>query len=158
MDAKEWRSHIEQTRQYKNNVKKILPDTEGKLRRIADTLAKSLDRISAQEKKINQTMGDIAGDYSNSANQLGASQQRYKQINDNIGELTTQLTIITEKLDNCQKNIEDGSRTVTDTAPLQGIKNAIQTIRTEVKEMELRSGVLSHSLFQAKLREKSKAS
>lgn len=67
-DAKEWRSHIEQTRQYKNNVKKILPDTEGKLRRIADTLAKSLDRISAQEKKINQTMGDIAGDYSNSAN------------------------------------------------------------------------------------------
>jgi estrogen-related receptor beta like 1 len=99
----------------------------------------------------------MTGNYSNTANALNSLQTRYKQVNDHIGELQTQLTVTQEKIDECQSKIDVGSRDVTDTTPLQGIKNAITTIRTEIKEMELRSGVLSHSLFQAKLREKSKA-
>jgi intraflagellar transport protein 57 len=154
-DSREWRLHLEQTKQLKSNILKELPETESKLRRIADDLSKSLDRISAQERKINSSMGEITGNYRVQANALNEVQLRYKQTNENVAELSNQLQLINEKIEEIQDKIDKQGKIVTNTSPLQGIKEALKTLKNEAKDMELRGAVLSHALFQAKLREKS---
>ena len=154
-DSREWRLHLEQTKQLKANILKELPETEAKLRRIADDLSKCLDRISAQEKKINSSMGEITGNYRVQANALNEIQLRYKQSNENVADLSNQLQQINEKIEEIQDKIDKQGKIVTNTSPLQGIKEALKMLRNEGKDMELRGAVLSHALFQAKLHEKS---
>ena len=154
-DSREWRLHLEQTKQLKEKINKELPDTEAKLRRIADDLSKTLERVTAQERKINTSMGEITGNYRVQANALNEVQLRYKQSNENVAELSNQLQNIIEKIDEIQEKIDRQGKVVTNTSPLQGIKEAIKMIKVESKDMELRGAVLSHALFQAKLKEKS---
>ncbi|OMJ88815.1 hypothetical protein SteCoe_9112 [Stentor coeruleus] len=154
-DSREWRLHLEQTKQLKEKILKELPETEAKLRRVADDLSKSLERISAQERKINTSMGEITGNYRVQANALNEIQLRYKQSNENVAELSSQLQQINEKIDEIQDKIDKQGKIVTNTSPLQAIKEALKSLKAEGRDMELRGAVLSHALFQAKLREKS---
>lgn len=154
-DSREWRLHLEQTKQLKSNILKDLPETELKLKRIADDLSKCLERISTQERKINSSMGEITGNYRVQANALNEVQLRYKQSNENVAELSSQLQQINERIEEIQDKIDKQGKIVTNTSPLQGIKEALKALRVETKDMELRGAVLSHALFQAKLKEKS---
>ena len=154
-DSREWRLHLEQTKQLKANILKELPETESKLKRIADDLSKCLERISAQERKINTSMGEITGNYRVQANALNEVQMRYKQSNENVAELSSQLQLINERIEEIQDKIDKQGKIVTNTSPLQGIKEALKVLKAETKDMELRGAVLSHALFQAKLKEKS---
>ncbi len=45
--------------------------------------------------------------------------------------------------------------TMTDTSPLVKIKKAIHSIRQEIQAMEIRLGVVSNTLLQSKIKEKS---
>ena len=155
-DNREWRSHLEQTKTFKSSIEKILPDGELRLRKIADDLSKSLERISSQEKKINQSMGEITGNYRSQANDLNSRKTLYKQLNEKVANQSTQLSEINSRLEEIQDKIDQQGRMVTDTSPLMGIKESLRVIKLEGKDMELRGAVLSHSLFQAKLKEKSR--
>jgi estrogen-related receptor beta like 1 len=58
-DAKEWRAHIENTKNFSENIKKILPDARNKLEKVTDSLGKVLDTISKREKAINSNMNEL---------------------------------------------------------------------------------------------------
>jgi len=58
-DAKEWRSHLESTKTFAENIKGILPESRFKLEKLSDNLAKVLDKISKREKNINTNMTDM---------------------------------------------------------------------------------------------------
>lgn len=154
-DTREWRAHLEQTRSFKLSIEKDLPEAEGKLRRIADDLSKAIERIGSQEKKINQSMGEIASDYRSQANGLNMVTTRYKQVNENVAELSQHYQQLGDKIEEIQQKIEAQGKMVTNTSPLVGIKEALKSLKSEGKDMELRSAVLSHALFQSKLKEKS---
>jgi estrogen-related receptor beta like 1 len=55
-EGKEWRAHIEQTRTYSENIKKILPHARENLEKMSDDLGKVLERIIKREKNINVNM------------------------------------------------------------------------------------------------------
>lgn len=42
-EAKEWRSHIEQTKEYNSNIRKILPDARTRLEKLVESLSVVLD-------------------------------------------------------------------------------------------------------------------
>mmetsp|Transcript_21664 Transcript_21664/g.21416 ORF Transcript_21664/g.21416 Transcript_21664/m.21416 type:complete len:105 (+) Transcript_21664:856-1170(+) len=100
-------------------------------------------------------MGEIAGDYRNQANRLNDVTTRYKQVNENVAELSAHYQQLGEKIEECQQKIETQGKMVTNISPLQAIKEGLKLLKVEGKDMELRSAVLSHALFQSKLKEKS---
>ena len=51
--------------------------------------------------------------------------------------------------------MDDRGASMTDTSPLVRIKKAFVSLKGELKNLELRIGVVGHSLMQAKLRHKS---
>lgn len=58
-EAKEWRAHVEQTKEYNNNIRKILPEARPKFERLVENLSTVLEQISKREKSINSNMNDL---------------------------------------------------------------------------------------------------
>jgi hypothetical protein len=44
-DAKEWRSHLDQTKKYAETVQQSLPDVRSKLEKISDEVTRALEKI-----------------------------------------------------------------------------------------------------------------
>jgi len=75
-------------------------------------------------------------------------------LNTAVKEYKEKLKEITEKYENISEQISAHGNTVTDNAPVVKIKAGVQKLREEMTNMDLRIGVLSHSVMQHKFREK----
>lgn len=71
-------------------------------------------------------------------------------------DLETELSEINSRLDNASRKIEDTGKQFSDNTPVQNIKKAITTIKTDISSIDIRIGVVSNTLLQLKLKEKSK--
>lgn len=64
---------------------------------------------------------------------------------------------INERLSGCQKKIDDTGKSFSDTSPLQKIKKSIAQVKNDIKAIDIRIGVVSNTLLQLKLKERTKA-
>lgn len=53
--AKEWRSHLDQTKKYAEQVRVALPDVRVKLERLSDEVSRALERISKKEGLLSKS-------------------------------------------------------------------------------------------------------
>ncbi len=61
--AKEWRSHLDQTKKYADQVRGALPDVRIKLERLSDEVSRALERISKKEGLLSKSFQGMTGDY-----------------------------------------------------------------------------------------------
>jgi estrogen-related receptor beta like 1 len=74
----------------------------------------------------------------------------------NVQELETELMDVNEKLTKTQSQIEDTGKSFSDSSPLQNIKKSITKVKDDIKSIDIRIGVVSNTLLQLKLKERSK--
>eukprot|EP00357_Protocruzia_adherens_P018265 CAMPEP_0114992064 /NCGR_PEP_ID=MMETSP0216-20121206/11731_1 /TAXON_ID=223996 /ORGANISM="Protocruzia adherens, Strain Boccale" /LENGTH=408 /DNA_ID=CAMNT_0002355483 /DNA_START=81 /DNA_END=1307 /DNA_ORIENTATION=+ len=153
-DSKEWRNHLEQTKKYKKSIEDSLPETKAKLGKMGEEIQKALERIAKKEQNINRNFDNIAGDYRSKQTHLNQVSEKYNKLSESVTEMSSRLSEINERLEKIQETMNEQGNTMTDTSPLIRIKKALQNVRTEIKQMDLRIGVLSQTLLQSKLREK----
>lgn len=53
--GKEWRSHLDQTKKYADQVKASLPDVRVKLERLSDEVSRALERIMKKEGLLSKS-------------------------------------------------------------------------------------------------------
>merc|ERR1712203_158098 len=68
--------------------------------------------------------------------------------------LSNELKIVVEELEEVKGKMDERSNTVTDTAPIMKMKDAFKRLRTDTRQLEVRIGVVSHTLMQAKQRQR----
>jgi estrogen-related receptor beta like 1 len=151
-EGKEWRNHLVQTRQYHDVICKIFPDTKTQLQKLGRSLNQALERIRTKEAFINSQFDDRALIYRNQQEELQSLQLSYNNLNETVINLQNELRFLTNELDSTKSQLEDMSSTVTDTTPIVKIKDAFQKLRKEARQLEVKIGVVSHTLMQAKLR------
>ena len=71
-------------------------------------------------------------------------------------ELETELMDVNEKLTKTQNKIDDTGKSFSDNTPLQNIKKSITNVKNDIKNIDIRIGVVSNTLLQLKLKERSK--
>ena len=54
-DGKEWRSHLDQTKKYAENVKGSLPDVRIKLEKLSDDVSRALEKIGKKEGLLSRS-------------------------------------------------------------------------------------------------------
>ena len=54
-DGKEWRSHMDQTKKFHENVKGNLPDVRYKLERLSEEVSKALEKIGKKEQVLTRS-------------------------------------------------------------------------------------------------------
>ncbi|XP_020602976.1 intraflagellar transport protein 57 homolog [Orbicella faveolata] len=135
-DNKDWRTHYEQMQQHSEGIKSSLTETRGHLDKLHHEISRTLEKISSREKYIN--------------NQLEHLLQEFRSLQDNLAE-----SQITEELESVKAQMDERGTNMTDAGPLVRIKQALTRLKQEVQQMEVRIGVVEHSLLVAKIRDRS---
>merc|ERR1719510_1369015 len=153
-DSKEWRTHLQQTRGYKQVIETQFPAAKGQLEKLSSNLSNALERIRSKESFINTQFETRALDYRQQQDELNQVQTQYTELHEVVVNLQTELKNVVDELEVVQNELEERSATVTDTAPIAKMKDAFKRLRHDTRQLEVRIGVVSHTLMQAKLRQR----
>lgn len=153
-DSKEWRTHLSQTKGYKQVIESQFPPAKAQLEKLSSGLSSALERIKSKEAFINTQFDHRALDYRQQQEELTQVQSQYTHSNEVVMNLQIELKNVQEELEIVKTDMEERSSTVTDTAPIVKMKDAFKKLRTDTRQLEVRIGVVSHTLMQAKLRQR----
>ena len=98
----------------------------------------------------------MTGDYRAHSDNLKEIQTNFQKMSKNVQELETELMEVNDKLTKTQSVIEDTGKSFSDSSPLQKIKQSISKVKEDIKSIDIRIGVVSNTLLQLKLKERSK--
>ena len=98
----------------------------------------------------------MTGDYRAHSDKLREIQTSFTLVSKNVQEMENELSEVNERLGKVEKQIEDTGKSFSDSSPLQKIKKAIAQVKSDIKSIDIRIGVVSNTLLQLKLKERSK--
>jgi len=153
--GKEWRGHIEQTRKHEQTILSKLEETKTQLQSIGSSVSETLERVTSKEKYINSQFDHLRKQYQEVNEKLKEKSDQFDASASKVNELTNELRSSTARLEEIKGTMDSRGNSMTDTTPLVQIKSALTSLRNEIKTFDLRIGVVSHSLMQAKIRSKS---
>eukprot|EP00744_Colponema_vietnamica_P005422 GILI01007947.1.p1 GENE.GILI01007947.1~~GILI01007947.1.p1 ORF type:complete len:423 (-),score=126.71 GILI01007947.1:68-1336(-) len=152
-EIKDWRARIEVASTLLKAVEKMYPDVKTMLIRMGDDLDKNCDRIKSREQTLSQQFKEHVEEYRVKLRELSASQEEFNQVSSKVSGLTNDLNQVTEMLERTKSDIEDREAKISNTTPLMQIKDALAKVRSEIKQMSLRIGVLQHTVLHYNLRQ-----
>ncbi|KAJ0397689.1 hypothetical protein P43SY_002395 [Pythium insidiosum] len=154
-DGKEWHAHIERTRKHETMIKELLPRSNTQLKLLGTQLSETIERMGAKEKQINNQYEQQRQEFHQIKDRLQAITERCKEESDKVNAMTNEHASITEQLREIKTVMDERGSKMTDTSPLVAIKDALKALNAEIKNFELRIGVVGHTLLQAKARQAS---
>merc|ERR1719262_691112 len=134
-DSKEWRTHLSQTRSYKQVIENQFPAAKAQLDKLSKELSGALERIRNKEAFINTQFDHRALDYRQQQEELGQVQTQYTELNEVVMNYQIELKNVAEELEVVKNEMEDRSSTVTDTAPIVKMKDAFKKIRADTRQL-----------------------
>ncbi|KAI8843317.1 Intraflagellar transport protein 57 [Chytriomyces hyalinus] len=153
-DNKDWRIHLEQMATNHSTIISSLSESKSQLGKLHGEIEKTLEKISSREKYINTQFESQIEEQRVLQDQISELRQKYNVSNSNVGELSTELARISEELDAVKTRMDEIGNGMTDSQPLVNIKKGMGKLKIDIKQMDLRIGVVEHSLLQAKLKDK----
>lgn len=153
-DNKDWRTHIEQMHTYQESIDDSLKDTKGYFEKLYEEISRTLEKISSREKYINNQLDEPMQNFRNYQDRLSEIKETYRNRSHGINERTQLLSSVTNDLQRIKEEMEEAGQSMTDGSPLIKIKKAMDNINSDMKNMDIRIGVLEHILLQSKLRSK----
>ncbi|XP_078590345.1 intraflagellar transport protein 57 homolog [Branchiostoma floridae x Branchiostoma japonicum] len=154
-DNKDWRAHFEQMLQHRDGIEHSLTETRGHLDKLHQEITRTLEKIGSREKYINNQLESFLQEFRAMQDQLAQAKEKYREGSGGVTERTRELALITEELEQVKSEMEERGTSMTDGTPLVKIKQALTRLKTEMTQMDIRSGVVEHTLNQAKLKDKS---
>ncbi|XP_057401664.1 intraflagellar transport protein 57 homolog isoform X2 [Balaenoptera acutorostrata] len=152
-DAAEWSLEVERVLpQLKVTIR---TDNKGFLDKLHNEISRTLEKIGSREKYINNQLQHLIQEHRATQAQLSEARERYQQGNGGVTERTRLLSEVTEELEKVKQEMEEKGNSMTDGAPLVKIKQSLTKLKQETIQMDIRIGVVEHTLLQSKLKEKS---
>ncbi|KXS17536.1 hypothetical protein M427DRAFT_96950 [Gonapodya prolifera JEL478] len=150
-DNKDWRAHLEQMKTTEQAITSSFSDAKSQLSRLHNEISTSLEKISSREKYINAQFGSQANEYRVISEQISDVKQKLNIANSTVGGLADELARVTEDLDAMKARMDEIGSGMTDSKPLINIKQALIRIKAEIKQFDLRIGVINHQVFAHRL-------
>ncbi|XP_074544342.1 intraflagellar transport protein 57 homolog isoform X2 [Halichoeres trimaculatus] len=154
-DNKDWRIHVDQMHQHRDGIKSSLKETKSYLDKLQEDIGKTLEKVSSREKYINNQLESLIQEYRGAQAKLSEAKERYQQASGGVTERTRALAEISEELEKVKQETEEKGSSMSDGAPVVRIRQSLTKLKQEIVQMDVRIGVVEHTLLQAKLREKS---
>jgi len=153
-DNKDWRTHVEQMHSLQDSIDDSLKDTKTNLEKLYEEISKTLEKIGSREKYINSQLENAMQDFKNYQDRLADIRETYRGRSSGITDRTQLLAEITNELQRIKDEMNETGQNITDGTPLERVKKAMGDMKSDMKNMDIRIGVLEHVLLQAKLRQK----
>jgi len=150
-DGKEWRTHIAQAKAHHEAVAERMPASTGALEKIRNELTETLDMVGKIEQKLNMQCESDIQEYAAKQADFAAKQEEYNKSSELINRLQTELAAVTEELQTIKGRMDERGSAMMDTSPIVKIKSALTKLKQEARAMEIRIGVVSHTLVLKRL-------
>ena len=148
-DGRDWRSHLEQMHAHRDGIDEALTTTKANLDRLQAEIEKTLEKISSREKYINTQLEQPLTVYKQISHLLAQTKEQYKQVSGGVVERSRILAHITDELDTVKNELDERGTSMTDGSPLVNIRKSLARVKSEILGMDVRIGVLEHTLIQA---------
>ncbi|CAK0840168.1 unnamed protein product [Prorocentrum cordatum] len=106
-DAKEWRTHLQQTRGYKQVIETQFPAAKAQLEKLQSQISQALDRIKSKEAFINEKFDHRALDYRTQQEEFTQVKSQYTELSDVVMNLQIELKNVGDELDVVRNDLED---------------------------------------------------
>ncbi|EDQ91221.1 uncharacterized protein MONBRDRAFT_17952 [Monosiga brevicollis MX1] len=153
-EAKDWRNHLQEMADNRTEIEQALTDTKAHLTKLQGDVSKVLEKIASRERYVNTQLDSLIHEYRTAQDTFSATSSKYKEASVTVTDLSRQLASVTEELDAVKTQMDERGNSMTDTSPLRNIKTALNKLRKEISEMDLRIGVVQHILMSAQTRDK----
>ncbi|TRY72250.1 hypothetical protein TCAL_03146 [Tigriopus californicus] len=154
-DNRDWRTHLEQMHTYRRGIDDALTTTRVHLDKLHNDIGRTLEKITSREKYLNSQLEGSLQQFRQLSDTLAATKEQYKQVSGGVTERSRTLAQIADDLEVIKAEMEERGSAMTDGTPLVNVRRALIRMKQEVANMNVRIGVLEHSLLQAKLRDRS---
>lgn len=151
-DGKEWRTHITTARTHHEAVVDTIPALASALERLRGDTAETLERVRKTEQKLNAQCEEDVAAYATRQAEYTAKQEEYNAKAEVINKLTAELNAVTEELRSIKSKMDEKGSAMTDTSPIVKIKNALNKLKQDTRAMDVRVGIVSHSLQERAMR------
>jgi len=152
-DIRDWRSHLDVAKNNQDEVLTLLPESKANLLKLITTVTQDLDRLSNREKMLNDQFGSELAEYTTSKEHLDTCRKNHNQMADSLADLTNQLQKTEGELEDIRNQLDERGSSISDSSPVVRMKAAIRDLQKEIRDMDVRIGVVSHSLVQHALKE-----
>jgi len=152
-DPKEWRNRLVNTKSHQQTVSALAPDTFATLEKMTDDLDRTLQALRKAEQKVNSQCQAEVQEFVDKQEELAAKQEEYNKQSEYINTLTNELAGVSEELTKIKDKMDARGNSMTDTSPLIKMKTAVGRLRQEAKQLEIRIGVVTHTLVAKKLKQ-----
>ncbi|GIL87660.1 hypothetical protein Vretimale_14667, partial [Volvox reticuliferus] len=153
-DSKDWRSHLDEAHQHQEVINKAWPDSKVSLERLRADLNGTLEKLQTREKFLNEQFEGLMQQYRAARTTLTDVQETYNRKTEAVADRNNELHRIAEQLDEVKALMDEKGSNIADATPVARIKTAIKQLHKELHDMEIRIGVVSHTLLQLSLRNK----
>jgi estrogen-related receptor beta like 1 len=150
--GKEWRAHIEQTKEHEKTIQAVLPSAQGHMKNISDQIKEAVEKMRGKEQSLNNQFEQIRSEFEELTAQYKSAGEKQSATQASVGAMANSMGQIQEQLDEIELVMAGRENSATDTSPLVNIKQALVTIKGDVQQFDLRIGVVSNTLLQAKLK------
>mmetsp|Transcript_45177 Transcript_45177/g.118578 ORF Transcript_45177/g.118578 Transcript_45177/m.118578 type:complete len:446 (-) Transcript_45177:90-1427(-) len=151
-DPKEWRNRLVNTKSHQEKVASLAPETYVMLDRLSEDMERTLQAVRKSEQKLNSQCKDGVDEFAAKQDKLQEVQDEYNAKSEAIAELTNALSAVSDELNAIKGKMDERGTSMTDTSPLIKIKSALARLKEERKAMDVRLGVVTHSLIAKKLK------
>lgn len=149
-----WRAHFEQAQKHAEILATLLPDAQAALTKISSELSSTVERVVSKERYINSTFGNLSEEYKSMRARQDSVTSDFQRSSVSVSDLTNEMAAISDALEDIKSQTDSRGSSMTDTSPLLKIKQALTDLKLEIKAMELRIGVVGHTIMQSKIRHK----
>ncbi|XP_076628527.1 intraflagellar transport 57 [Colletes latitarsis] len=153
-DSRDWRSHIDQMKQFRTNITTNLTGTKSQLDKLHIDISNTLDKLKTRESYLNRQLEPILKEYQTFQDEHSKIKEQYRDVSGGVTERTRIFNKLSEELEHIKKEMDERGSSMTDGTPLINIKKTITKMKNEISEMNVRIGVLEYSLMCARIRDR----
>lgn len=154
-DNRDWRGHYEQMHVHSDGITAALSETKGYLDKLHQEITKTLEKIGSREKYINNQLEHHIQEFRKCQDELAEVKEKYSHGSGGVTTLARELAQVSEELETVKAEMDQRGTSMTDAAPLVKIKQSLTKLKAESTQMEIRLGVVEHTLLEANLKSKS---
>jgi len=148
------RKNIVSSLNTRTGIEDSLVSTKNHLDQLQAEIAKTLEKISSREKYVNSQLEPQLNEYRQLSQAMAQAKEQYKQVSGGVTERSRLLAQLTDTLESVKSEMEERGSSMTDGSPLVSIRKSLARVKAEIVGMDVRVGVLEHSLLQARLKDR----
>lgn len=113
-ENRDWRTHLDQMKQYKSSVDSSLGVVKNQLQKLHKEISTTLDKVGNREKYLNKELENILDEYRMLQDQLSKIKDAYKGISEGVAERNRELFRLTDRLETVKQQMEERGSSMTD--------------------------------------------